>query len=439
MNEIEVTDPDILARLNQGTEREVTDPALLQRLNEQPSFGQKLLRGAETGAGLINKIVEAARLPEAAGGILQGGEHVAASLANLPLSAINKLTGTHMEVPYVDLQRFGRQDPFSRAAFDIGKVGGEILGGGEVFGRAANVLRPTTLAREAALGAGTGFAVGGQPEDSMKNRLIAALVGGALSGTAALGSKAIARKTLARKEAMKKGFQKEYGDIFKDVKSAGLHDEPITTPGALDEIGVSPETETVYKNIPKAYRESVEQFKENPTFENAHSAQRELAKFGRQHQSSVESAARSPTGREIPGVKYDAAQLAKDLRESLQNSMENFLAKNNRLDLVNRYKAAGQRYAEEMVPFKNRAIARYEQGLTRPGKFVKELVSEEKFMKPKGQYKSIPGLGAKRVITESGAPELMKKAATGGAIGSGAWILYNAGMPYLANLLRRSQ
>lgn len=392
----------------------------------------------------LTKLAGDLRIPELAGGALQSGEHTAASIANLPLSALNKLAGTQLKVPYVNMRQYAHQTPTAQAMFDTGQVLGTLIPGAGIYGKAAQLLKPTTVAGEIGLGAGIGGAIGGSGDDhDMRNRIIAALAGGALSGVGSLGSKAIARKVLGRKEALKKGFQKEYGGIFNDVKKSGLHNKDIGEPNIVSNLAENPNTELAYKAIPSNYRSTLEQFKENPTFENAHDAQKEMAKFVRQHKNSVESAARSATGREIPDIKYDAAELASSLRKSLQDRMEGFLAANKRGDLVTRYKQAGQRYAEEMVPYKNRAIARFEQGLTRPGKFVKELVKEERFTKPKGAYKDIQGLGTRRAMEDSGAADFLRKAFAGLGYGTGISAAIGGagalGVPYISNLLRKAQ
>lgn len=419
-----------------GTSREVMANAIKTNFNFDQPKKSFLEKAGDFADKYINKPIESLRIPEIAGGFLQGSIQGAESIANLPLMGISKLTGKDVTLPYVNLQKYARQDPASRAAFFGGEVGGALLPGAAAYkgaqGALGKVLNPS-LAREAIAGATAGGAVSGGEDES--NRILGAALGGAIPLTLGLTSKKIASNVVKKQQQLDKYFNKKYDSIFGRIKDAGLSNQDLRIPQSLKgESGKKLVKDLASGN--RDYQKTLNKFIDNPNFENAHKAQSDLRKFSSFLQGQIDTAAR--TGKPVSEEKFARIKLAGNLRDRVRGAMQQFLLDNNKGDILKDYGAITSQYRQLMVPYLNPATARYEQGLTRPTDFVKELLNQEKFTKPGGAYKQIPGLGTRRVLNKTPAGALLEKALQGAALSTGAGAAYQLGLPSIGRILNKA-
>src|SRR5690554_3804865 len=179
-------------------------PEYQQKKEQKVGFLEK---AAEMAQKYVIDPVESARLPEISGGLLQGLVRGAESVINVPLGLASKVTGKDLTLPYVDFQKYLKQDPTSRAAFFGGEIGGSILPGAVAYTRLrsalSNVMRPS-LATESLAGAGAGYLTGGSDDD--KTRYLSMALGGAGAGAGSLSKKVIANRVVKAENQLSKQF-----------------------------------------------------------------------------------------------------------------------------------------------------------------------------------------------------------------------------------------
>lgn len=364
-------------------------------------------------------------------GALQGAEHAGASIANLPLQGINKLAGSNLEAPYIDLEKGIRQDPLSRLLFKGGEIGGQMIPGIGLTGKLASLLGKPKLIKDILAGAASGFATGGSDENDTESRLISSALQGLLPGASGLRNKNIANKIIGQKEKLSQEFSREYNKFFKNQ---GIGETPIEIPKSLEKL----ENAKAFKKVSsgnKDYLSGYESFKENPTLENAHTAQSDLGKLVRHLENKVSLS--KMKGKSIPSGSSKTIRLADDLRENIKQGMRDTLKKSGNNKEWEDYAKITKKYREEMVPYLHPSISKYEAGKIRSGKLIKEISKDEAFTKPGGAYKDIPGLPTKRMLHGSPLGDALHKALIGGAFGLGATTMYNLGAPGIGNLLSK--
>lgn len=397
-----------------------------QQVTEDPTNLDRAAQLAETWINAPGRAIT--------GGIMQGAERGGASIANLPLSLINKLMGTKLEVPYVDIEEKVAPDPLMRALFKGGEIAGELVPGLGAYGKVAQVLGKPSLLKNILGGAATGFAVGGAPEDDLTNRFLTSLVGGAIPAVGGVAKKSIANRVVAHKKGLQDFFKTEYGKVFGKLKEANLHDKKIEIPKGLN-IFEKKGASKILGPGSAEHIKGVQKFLENPTFKNAHTAQSDLRKISKKltHQFSRAK----ETGVELPSVKRTYLSKADELRKSIQSEMDHFLTKNSRPDILASYKNVSKEYKDKLVPYFHPTIAKYEKKAVRPKKLLQELMKSEEFVAPKGPYKDIPGFGTRRALHESGLEDALTKALQGAALGAGAAGGAAIGFPYAQRALQR--
>lgn len=396
---------------------------------------ESTLQKAGDVADIFNKTVESARLPELSGGLLQGGIRGAESIVNLPLLLASKLSGKDLTIPYVDLQKFTKQDPISRGIFDVGQVAGEILPFSKASSvaedLASNFMKPS-IARTALTGGATGVATSGSEDE--RSRIIGALTGSTIPALLQLRPISIANKVLEQKSNLKDMFTDRYKNIFNSLKDRGLDQDNITLPSSLKSDSGNEAINDIFTNN-RDFQKAVNRFKENPTFENGHQAQSALGKLKARLLYGMNTAQR--TGRPISGEEVNRMNAADELQRKIRGNLQQFLVDNKQEDLFNQYSNTTRDFREQMAPYLNPDIAKYEQGKTRAKDLVAALVRNEKFMAPKGgAYQDITGLGTRGAIYRSGMEDVLKKALTGASIASGAGLAAYLGAPYVANKIR---
>lgn len=394
---------------------------------QQPAQSQSpgwLQTAADFADKYINKPVEATRLPSLAGGLLQGTSNAVTSAANLPLKGINAVAGTHLNIPYADLSRYLPDDPISRGVFMAGNIGGQALAEAPMTIKLIGALGKPNLMKDILAATGVGYAAGGSQNNDNESRIVSALLSGIVPSVG-LASGPMAKRISGIKQSVKQEAQQNYNNIFDSLKDAGLHDNPIRVPSSLASDEPSTKISNFFDGLSDAKMNNVKRdinnFVENPTFENAHQAQSSLGKANSKLFNSDNSTAKT----------------AGDLQDRIRGAMQDFLLKNKRPDLLNQYINATQHYAENVVPFNIPEIAKYQAGKMKPSALIKALQQNPKFVEKVGA--NIPGFGIRTTLDKIIEPTKLAKAALlGGAGMLGAGTAYKLGMPWLGSLINKT-
>lgn len=432
----EVTDQDFLFKLNSDATpamREVTDPDLLAKLNAGQDKGY-LDKAARLAEKYIIGPVESARLPEVAGGLLQGVAGGVTSAVNLPLMLASKISGREVRLPYPNLMQYGRQDPGSRAAFIGGELAGSLVPGTAAYkalqGALGKVVNPS-LITEAVAGAGAGGLVGGS--DDERSRILSAALGGAIPVATSLLPGVMSKRILQKEKALEGKYAKEYGNVFRKIDSLGPEGAEVAD---LPMLKSGQSRSKVYKALSgdrlSDYRESLAKFEFEPTFENAHNAQSDLRKAANVLGKKIGKLKAS--NEDVPSKLVKDQQMISKLREQLKAEMDKFLKTMKSPELAEKYKAVSKGYGKELGPFKEIPTYKLRRKEIYPMKFLQEALSNPRFTAPKGPSQQIPGMEVYRYIKEN---PLLGSLLGGAALGAGYGVAKEFGVPEIANLINK--
>jgi len=433
-----VTDKKLISMLESSSNGQidampVSNPSLIDQLNSLEN--QRLL---STNKGMLSKAsdaaqkyiidpVQASRLPELGGGILQGAYNVSKSIGDIPLGLLSKLLGKDVSIPALDLEKYGRTDPLSKAAFLGGQIGGSIFPAAKTYQLAESVLGAPTMLKRAAAGALAGAATGEQP-DSEHGRLVSALVGGAIPIATSATASSLGKRILNRKKELSSNFKNSYNSLFDELEKKGLGKESLRVPSKLTSPASGEELSLIKTSAPREYTRSLDVFKKNPTFENAHKAQSDLGKLSRY--LSTQQKTRLMQGKETGSSKQLASDLAESLQKRIRGSMQNFLISNKQPETLKQYQNLTNKYAREYTPYLHSSIAKYEAGKITPGKMLEALNKSDKFLESQAA-KELPGLGLRKAL--SSKPVLI-----GGAAIT-APLLYKLGLSGLGKATQQAE
>lgn len=414
------------------------DFAEVEAMEKQKSIEDSLLGNLKSKADMYVKAGDIAErfinkpMRSLTGGALQGAEHGLASIANLPLKGVNAIAGTDLKVPYIDIQDKLPQEPINRALFMGGQIAGQSLPGVGVYGQLSKIGN-AGLGLNALKGALTGFATGGSEDNDMLTRLASSLFGAVVPPVSGLRNKNIAGKVVERKGQLENEFANAYEKVLEGTEKVAVPSKYKLNIRELSDVMGTPEFKELASGKNRKFMESYFDYLRNSNIKSAHKAQSELRKLSSKIESEINLAKRQD--REVPDVTRKAFQLAKSLRDKVKGNIGETAEEKGMQDFLHSYEELGKGYASKMTPYFNPAIAKYEQGITRPTDLVKALARDERFAKPGGAYKDIPGLATKRFYYESPAQEYMQKLIAGGALGAGALAAYSAGLPAIGRFL----
>jgi hypothetical protein len=408
----------------------VTDPSLLEELNgslsnqSQDKPESMLDRTANFAQKYINEPVQSSRLPEIAGGVLQGAYDTGRSIGNIPMCVLSKLMGKDMSIPSVDLGQYGKQDPTSKAAFMGGEVLGSVAPAAKVYKGAEAALGAPTMLKRALAGSATGAAIGQSGDEDGNGRLTGALLGGALPAISSVTPASLGKRIVNQKNSLQEGFKKSYNDLFGKIEQAGIAQKDLKIPGILNKAGMNADLALIKTSAPREFTKSLDAFKASPSFQNAHDVQSDLGKLSRYLQTQGSN--KLTQGKEISSSKQKAEQLTKELQKRMRGTMQDFLLKNNKPDLLKEYSGLTKSYAKDYVPYLHPSINKYEQGKHSASKMLKSLNQSDKFLESSAA-KNLPGLKGNKALN-SPAGKL-----AGAAVG--VPLLYKFGLPGLGKAL----
>lgn len=339
-------------------------------------------------------------------GIMQGAYNTGKSVADLPVSLVNKLAGTNINIPSPNLQQYAPQDPYSRAAFSGGELGGELGAGGGVYsgiGKALKLGAETPMIQRMLQGATTGYATG---EESPGGRGVSAALGGGLAGAGQLTNKALAQRLGAIKGREESTASQGYKDLFNQVKDRGLAEAPLKKPNVdFDELKGS---------LLSKYKRGVDRFQDNPTIENAHQLQSDLGGMMRDIKK------KSP---EVTSGQREAYADIKDAQKRIRGSMYSHLNNSGNRDLANQYQQLTNNFRENVIPYRTKALEGYSKGEVKPSSLVRKTLGNEKFMLDKGN--KINELRMRDALNKMFGSKFVKYPLEGALLGAGGYGIYD--------------
>jgi hypothetical protein len=212
-----------------------------------------------------------------------------------------------------------------------------------------------------------------------------------------LSAKSIAKDVLRTGEQNKKIYSGLYNNLWKEAESKGY--------GDMAHIKPQIDIDTIRKFSPKKSIKGIEDFISNPTVQTAHSAKSDLLRIQRDlgRQTTLRTAERQQL------------KAASDAIDNIQNSM--FKNKQGLVDqnLLDKYNKIQQGYANEVIPYKNKAINKFKRNEISSKELVNSL-SKGEFMAKRGQYHK--AMGFRNALKNH--PYL-----TGAGAGGLATLLYN--------------
>jgi hypothetical protein len=317
-------------------------------------------------AGRFNELIESSRLPAVAGGIFQGIGDIGASIGNIVARPLGH------PIPHPEFSKYFDKSPLTKIAFGAGELGAQL----PLYGTGAGLIGKLGLTKGIKLsdkiieGLAAGTVMG---EDSEGNRMTSAALGAALpvagkvvKGLSDLKSKNIARNVVKGFKNAESQSAKEFQDIFKEVKDRDIKKmHPIEAKMNL-----------LTKEGDQKYIHSLHEYNKNPTIENAHSAQSDLAKYAKK------------IGKPENKLERDARNEAKNISDELRQNMMMHLHKTGNIDLALRYHTARDSFKHEVGPYLNsKALKDLMRNDLRAKNFANKIAEEESFMTKLGQHK----------------------------------------------------
>lgn len=296
-----------------------------ESLEKHPGLKKFLGATAKNVAEPVVNTVEALRIPEIAGGII-----------NAPLS-IAKSFGTPMpkELKTSNIQfnpeDYVRDDFLSKAAF----MGGEFLG----FPGAPSAAKAGAKAIPAAI----------------KNSKYT--------------SENILKKVLGDESAYKEKYKALYDGLWKEADKAKVAKIEFPKKGTNK---LKQNINYVIENELPNYTTGLENFVANPSVKNAHEAKSELSTALR------DLYAKKAINKRLDPHERRVFQKVYDAKKGLEAAMEESFAKSKNPGLSKQYKDITKGYADEVIPYsKLPALSKYKEGKLKPGRFAEKLSNEQ--------------------------------------------------------------
>jgi hypothetical protein len=309
----------------------------------------KGIRGLAEYAAPVNEFIESALLPDISRGFLQGIGNTGISIANMPASLIDKLTGLNTKTPHLDLSAYSSGRPGAEYAADVGEFGGKLIPGMGLVGALNKLGRPggyAGIGSDILKGAGAGYALG---EDEEGNRGLASAFGGILGGIQGVSSKAIANRFSKDRSNIKTKYNKTYENILSQGEKAGVKRVPVPEEHNLGYI---------LRGADRKMTIPIEKYFQHPTLRNAQSAQSAAGKIA----SKIERSARNrPEG--FLDVESKAIDASKDLQRKIRSGIVDQLDKSSKPALGKKYLKTTEGYGRDVVPYDNSAAYDYSDAL----------------------------------------------------------------------------
>lgn len=350
----------------------------------------------------VNQAAEFMQMPGAfAGGAVQQGGDMFASLANLINKPINAALGTSYHQSHPKIREQFAPGTGNDIAFGAGELAGGLVGGaglGTGRGIAQGLQRLprshgwTGLAEDVAKGAGSGYALG-EINDEGEGRGIGAALGGLLQPLSSITNRGITNRVLGDMERTTAAHGQQYDDIFDAARDAGVQLHPRNLLGIN---GNNPRQaiQRLLERLSVDHRRIVEEFMQNPSFTNAHGLQSDLGIFTRK----IEADPRFKTD-SLPLNLQRAYEAATETRHALQRDISESLGRHGLINEALQYPQTTQSFAQNVAPYRNKAIGDVVSGQKHPDKLAKRLREDEQFMMDMGHR--YPELGLNKHLPKA--------------------------------------
>lgn len=359
-------------------------------------------------------------------GVVKGGYNSLASLGNL----LAKPTG--LQLPYYHPENAEGLSSLDNTLISAGDIVGGLLPAGRAAKLARGVEGAPSLLRESALTGLAGAALGGSDENDLQSRLIGGIGGAAFPFLSSFFSPAIVDRTLQQKDFIDKTAKKSYQTLFKGISNEVKNDNLISSLKKL------PRDFKKYQgNYSPDLKTKLQDFVQQPNWENAHWFQSELGAESRRLSKQLDKLPADSGKRKTLSRALDAVN---DSRNNIQETMKNFLEKNDAKDYWEKYKKIGSDFKEKNVPFKLPEIQSYKKGGTSARGLVDAMKAFEKQPNNFGAFRDIPGFNFKQNLDPFTdiLGDYAKKGAAIGILGEGAHLFGAPGLSELAEAIKYS-
>lgn len=350
----------------------------------------------------VNQAAEFMQMPGAfAGGIVQQGGDMFASLANLINKPINAALGTEYHQKHPKIREQFDPGTGNDIAFGAGELAGGLAGGlgvGTGRGIAQGLQRLprshgwTGLAEDVAKGAGSGYALG-EINDEGEGRGVGAALGGVIQPLSSITNRGITNRVLGDMERATAAHGQQYDDIFDAAREAGVQLTPRNLLG-INQNNPRQAIERLLERLPVDHRRIVQEFLNHPSFVNAHGLQSDLGIFTRK----IEADPRFKTD-SLPLNLQRAYEAANETRQALQRDISESLGRHGLIDEAMQYPQTTQSFAQNVAPYRNKAIGDVVAGQKHPDKLAKRLREDEQFMMDMGHR--YPELGLNKHLPKA--------------------------------------
>lgn len=353
-------------------------------------------------------------------GIGQGLGDFGASALNLPISGLERLTGSQLpRVPHPHLINENPESLSENIGQNVGHIGSEFLLPGGAGMKTAQLANRGYQAVRAGkdlpligklLAAGAGGSAEGALGNEENRGLGAAFGAGAgAAGYAipaaanfarSISSKNIANDVVRMLKLKKEHYGKQFQHILQSGEEAGANRYLNQQPANLSLLKRAGEGKNIY---------AIEKYNQNPTLTNAHDAQSDLGRIIRKYADSAEGT-----------LERDAYEHALKLRNRLLEKISSSMTQAKVPDLVEHYGNTRSEYGKVVGLYLNSpTISKFNKKNPdiRASKVADKLLEEEKFMAHAGQ--NHPGLRRREVYNKV----KNNKFAHGAALGLGGLIL----------------
>lgn len=182
-----------------------------------------------------------------------------------------------------------------------------------------------------------------------------------------ISSRGIMNRMLSHKQEALNEARRDYGNLFSEANESGI--THISPPESAVQ-----NRHRITANSQRKYHQSLNEYIQNPSLENAHRAQSELGALERHMDSIANKNGLTPS-------QHRTLRAAQQTRSDIKNSMlgEGGLGSNQ--PLAERYQQLTNQYRENVVPYTRlQQLTETEHQRMRPKTAVKELLNDDQFM-----------------------------------------------------------
>ncbi len=182
-----------------------------------------------------------------------------------------------------------------------------------------------------------------------------------------ISSRGIMNRMSSHKQQALNEARRDYGNLFNEANQQGI--THIVPPQSSIN-----NAQRITSNSQRKHHQSLNEYIQNPTLENAHRAQSELGALERHMDSIANKNGLTPS-------QHRTLRAAQQTRNDIRNSMMGEAGLGSNQQLANRYQQLTNQYRENVVPYTRlEQLTETEQNRMRPKTAVKELLNDDQFI-----------------------------------------------------------